>query len=171
MSLPNKNSYANLGGELVDYSPATDPTTDLSAVAMDETRVDVAAMTRTIIRAWVRFSVISGVCTVDTAGWDGVYGVSTPSYKPTIVHTGTGIYTVTFPATVVDARGNSYALNLQDGWCNFKSTSGFYGYYSAHANVTGPNTVIVYLWDPAGPAPVDPQPGDAATARITLFVI
>lgn len=50
MSLPNKQSYDNLGGELSDYSPVTDPTTDLSAEASNETRVDVAAMTRTIPR-------------------------------------------------------------------------------------------------------------------------
>lgn len=171
MSLPNKNSYSNLGGTLVDYSAPTDFTTDLPASCDDEARSDVAAMTRTAIRAWVRFSVISGVCTVDSNGWDGVYGVSVSSYKPSIAYGTVGTYNVTFPSTVVDARGIAYALNLQDGWCNFKSTDTGFGYFTPFANVTGPNTVTVTLWDTSAPSLVDPQAGDASEARITLYVL
>ena len=102
MSLPNANSFNNLGGELVDYSPVTNPTTDLSAEASNEMRSDVAAMTRTVTKAWVAFTVSgSSVIGVANSDFDAVYG-NAQIYKPTGVYNSVGAYTITFPASIID---------------------------------------------------------------------
>lgn len=171
MSLPNKNSYSNLGGELKNYHPITDPTTDLDANATDDTRSDIAAMTRTSVRAWVRFNVhqlFVGHFSLILNAWDAVYG-NDPSNQPVLAYVDFGNYTVTFPSTVVDSLGVTRSLNLQDGWCNYKSADTMQGYYKPLANVTGPNTVKVTLWDSLGPAMTNPANFNSDT--ITLFVI
>ncbi|KYF87779.1 hypothetical protein BE20_24860 [Sorangium cellulosum] len=112
MALPDKNDFAALGGELVDYSPPEDPTTDLSAEASNEARADTAAMTRMIERAFVSFTTNGSTATV--TDHDAVWG-NALAYKPTISRTGAGNYLVTWPTTVTDARGVTRSLNLRFG--------------------------------------------------------
>lgn len=170
MSLPAKNSFANLGGDLVDYSPATDPTTDLPASCDDETRSDVADMTRTAIRAWFSLQVISAVCSIPNSGYDATYGNAGP-YKPVATYVSPGIYTVVLPASIVDNLGVTRYINLQAGWANYSSTDNTYGYYDTKVRITGPNTLTVYLWDPQGPTNTDPVAGTAATTYINVFLL
>lgn len=159
MSLPNKTTFNSLGGELNDYSPVTDPTTDLSAESSNETRSDVAAMTRTAIRAWVSFTYDG---TVGNSDFDAVYG-NAQIYKPSVSPLNHGIYRVTFPETVVDARGNSHAINLSVGWVNVdvENNNGWF----ATANKTSVNEFVVYAYSMIDASLQDPN------GKLTLFVI
>lgn len=165
MSLPNSNSYNNLGGELSDYSPVTDPTTDLSAEASNEMRSDVAAMTRTATRAWVSFQVSGTSIVVDSSDYDAVYG-NANLYKPTGSYDAPGDYTITFPASIVDARSNTISVNIQAAWVNMQSSSP--DMYFAKATVLSSNTVKVYLFDLNSGLT---DPGNPATDKISLFVL
>jgi hypothetical protein len=166
MSLPNIQSFDNLGGELADYSPVTDPTTDLSAESSNEMRSDVAAMTRTAIKAYVAFTTDGGDVFVASGDYDAVYG-NAEIYKPTGVVSDVGKYTITFPSSIVDSRGITQSLNLKMAWCNFETIGNFA--LEAKARVTSANTVEVILYDYSGPNISDPP--DPTTDRIILFVI
>ena len=164
MSLPSKNSFANLGGQLVDYSPATDPTTDLPASCDDETRSDVSDMTRTVTKAWFGLSVSGSACSIAGNGYDATYG-NAGIYKPVPVYSSSGVYTVTLPASIVDNLGVTRYISLQTGWASYSGSATF-GYPTV--TVTGPNTVTVRCYIiGSGPVLGDPPSG----ATITVFLL
>jgi len=141
--LPNKNSYSELGGELTDYSPVTDPETDLSADASNEARADTAAMTRTAIRAWVTLTCATDAITVSNTDYDAVYGIAL-IYKPTITYIDVGIYEVTFPETVLDARNITQTINFSYGWANVDIEQGLNPLISTVQKISA-NVFRVYL--------------------------
>lgn len=157
MTLPAKDDLASLGGTLTDYGVSvTDPTTDLSAAASNQFRADVAMMSRTAVRAWVRFS---GHATTPTiVASDAVWG-ATP---PTVAHAATGTYTVTWPATVSDALGVTQAVNFG---CVVECAVDSQFLASAQAVLTSANVVTVYTFNSAGSA------NDLAGTNIRLLVI
>lgn len=161
MSLPEKNDYDSLGGEKTDYSPVADPETDLSAEELNETRCDVAAMTQTAIRAWCSFTVTATVPAIGSTEQDygAVYGRAT-DYKPSIVRNSAGVYTITFPSSVVDARGNSKSINIQCGFgC---SVTGDESVAVARASA---NTVVVRVVSIASGSATD------AAGRVNVFIL
>jgi len=151
MALPDKNIYNNLGGELTDYQPAEDPTTDLAAAADDDARSDVAAMTRIIVRAYVVFTVSGSTCTV--VDQDSVWGNSL-AVLPTIVRNSAGNYTITWPATVMDARGLSHALNLRRGHGNVEPGANV---FVPQVSIPTPNTALVVTSRSSTEAAADPS--------------
>lgn len=107
--LPEVQSYDGLGGDINDYAPVVDPTTDLPAEASNETRADVAAMTRTIGRAFVSFD-NGGEVSLHDAVWG-----NSDAVKPVVAVLSTGRYQITWPSSVTDARGVSRPVNLRIG--------------------------------------------------------
>lgn len=114
--LPNPASYDTYGGEKVDYQPAEDPTTDRSADQEDEAFADVSAMTRMVARAYVAFTTNGTTCTVIDS--DAVWGGSSSPAPLSITRTGAGAYTITWPASITDARGNTQNVSLRRGLGN-----------------------------------------------------
>ena len=161
MSLPNIQSFDNLGGELADYSPVTDPTTDLSAESSNEMRSDVAAMTRTCDKAWFTFTTDGADIFIASGDYDAVYG-NAEIYKPVGLYNSFGDYEFTLPASVVDARGNTQYLNLK---CGHGSTDYLYGVVSI--KILTANTIRVLLVDSSGPSQSDPP---NPTDKITIFL-
>lgn len=162
MSLPEKNDYDSLGGEKTDYSPVADPSTDLSAEELNETRADVAAMTQTAIRAWCAFTVdgYASPSIGDTEqDYGAVYGRSS-SYKPSVSRVTAGEYTITFPTSVVDARGNTKSLNIQCGFGNSETMEELVNVKRASAN-----TLTVYIWDTTDGSRRDPN------GKIIVFIL
>ena len=136
--LPQSNSYQNLGGELADYQPVTDPTTDRAAAAENDAFADVAAMTRMAFRAYVTFTIAATVGTV--IDHDAVWG-NDVSVKPTIGYLGSaGGYSITWPASVTDARGISRSVNLRRGLVNVAQSNG-----TGSLSTSGPNTATLRL--------------------------
>lgn len=154
MTLPNSATYPTYGGEKADYSPVADPTTDLSAAQLNEARSDVAAMTRMIPRAYVAFSYATGVVTV--ADNDSVWGNATP---PTVARTATGTFLITWPASIVDARGNTQTVNLRRGDGNVEAAN-----YSVSAVYTSPNSFTAYVSN--GATISDPPVSTIVTATV-----
>lgn len=159
MSLPNKSTFNSIGGEINNYSPPTDPTTDLDAVADDIARADNAAMTRTIPRAWLLFTVTGGVVTILNTDYDGVYG-NAVSYKPIPTYLGGGDYIFDFPASIVDARGVTQLVNLTYGKCNTESAG-----YTIHAKRLSATQFSVKMT--ISGVFTDPPAGDKSLLEVT----
>lgn len=162
--LPNKNSYSELGGELIDYSPVTDPQTDLSAEASNESRVDTAAMTRTAIRAWVTLTCAISDISVANIDYDAVYGIAL-IYKPTVAYIDVGIYEVTFPETILDARSITQTINFSLGWANVDIEQGANPLVSTVQKMSA-NVFRVYLINTNGGTLANTTSG-----RINVFVL
>lgn len=143
--LPNINDYAALGGEQVNYRPVTNPQTDIDAEIWNEVKADTAAMTAVCDRAWVRFYWTGSATSViaHAAVWD-----STP---PTVTRSIAGEYVITWPATVVDARGTTRYPNLRAGMGHGASMGKV-----VNVAVLAPNQVAVYCYDAVVNAAYDP---------------
>ena len=139
MSLPNSDSFDQLGGKKINYSQIEDPNTDVDAGQYSQMCFDVAMMTATSPRCWVRFT--GGTSPVLVAH-NSVWGNSAP-VTPVIAHTSTGTYTITFPSTVNDGLGtpsSTITVNLRVAW---DSVDGGLFTQSARAWVTAPNVISV----------------------------
>lgn len=158
MALPDKSTFASLGGEITDFSAVEDPNTDLAGAFNSEARADNAAMTRMIGRAFVAFTV-NGTCPV--VEHDAVWG-NNLAVAPTVAYVSTGLYTVTWPSTVTDARGVVRALNLRRGLANVDSLGMFASVKRVAANVFS-----VQAYDAQGPSAGDPA---SPTEPVTLIV-
>ncbi len=158
MPLPNPTSYASVGGEIENAFEVVDPTTDLSADLINITRADCAGMTRTAVRGWVRFA---GHATAPTvSAHEELWGAGSAS-DPTVVHSATGSYLVTLPASVIDERGDTIDVSVSGGWVNVSGSV----CYQAQASYVGPNQLQVYTFNAAGTA------NDAVGVSLTLYVV
>jgi hypothetical protein len=163
MTLPNRDSLSTFGGTLgagyTDFSAPIDPTTDLPAASLNQALADVAAMTRTAVRAWARFTPAGSSTPVLVNHW-ALWGTGSP-VAPVVARTTTGIFTVTWPVQVQDdittigADGyvGPQTLNLLAAHGNTEGATFFAVQASASANVA---TVWTFgtgntLADPSGP--------------------
>lgn len=145
MPLPDIDSIDTYGGALSNYEPIVDPTTDEDASWRNAYVCNVAMMTRTALRAVRRFKghattpADPSTGTVHEAMWGNTNGV-----KPSVVHNATGIYDVTFPASVDDELGTAHDVNLRWAMAQVEQSDGTFR--AAHAKVTGANTVRIYTY-------------------------
>lgn len=152
MALPQTGSLVGYGGGLNDFAPVIDPTTDRPASGANVAYSDVAGMTHTAVRAWAQFTWNgSGAPTlvVHDANWGNALGVA-----PTVVRTGAGLGTVTWPATVANeilvgtpGYTGPQALNLRDGWGRSTSLS---TPYHVQIAVTSANVASIAIFASGG---------------------
>jgi len=162
MPLPDIDDYnATFGGSKVNYAPVEDVTTDEDAAVRNAYVADVAMMTPTAIRGWVRFTAqaTTGAMLVvaHNANWGTGAGVA-----PVLARTGVGIFTITVPATVTDPLGNTHTVNLRDAWVNARGAATF---LFRDAVVTSANVITVYVGSAAG------SPFDAAGTDFGVIYI
>lgn len=166
MTLPAVDSIGNLDMPKKNYAPVVEPTVDRDAGGANVEAADVAAMTHTAIRAWVR-ATLNGASTPTIVAHDANWG-GDPSVVPTPAHTGTGTWTFQWPASVsnevpsgMPGYTGPQVLNLRAGVANMHSVSTAYlAYVTASANVA---TLRVFtlsggalvLTDPSGAVDVD----------------
>jgi hypothetical protein len=157
--MPDTSTIDDYGGVLVDYSPVVDPTTDREALAMDQALEDCAQMTQTACRAWVRFTLASttgGLIFLDSnAAWGN-------SVLPVLARVGTGIFTVTWPATVIDSLGNAHMVNLK--WAQTTLESGLTFGFIQPSPITVPNQVQINVATSAS------SPNDYAGTNVLVRV-
>lgn len=151
---PLKPSFDTFGGAKINYADVEDPTTDRDASEVNAAFATTAGLGRTGIRAYVRWAGHATAPIVDIQ--DAVWGNSQP---PTIVHTSTGLYTVTFPATITDLLSQSVSLLLYDGFAKVNTGAVF----TAVSIAT--NVVQVRTYNSAGSL------NDLVGTLITLFVV
>lgn len=152
--LPEVQSYDGLGGDIIDYAAVVDPETDLPAEASNETRADVAAMTRMIGRAFVSFD-NGGEVSIHDAVWG-----NSDAVKPVVAVLSAGRYTITWPSSVTDARATSHPVNLRVGLPSLVDVA-----YIATAERTAPNVFLVQVYGIAA-GTLDDPPG-----LLTLVVL
>ena len=116
MALPDSATLSDTyGGPYTNADPVQDPTTEVNDDEFNEALADIAACTRMVGRAWVSFigvTYTSGTQSIATEDHDAVWGAS-GAVEPVVTQTATGIYTVTWPATVDDELGNTKTLNIR----------------------------------------------------------
>lgn len=149
MTAPDIDDFSTYGGAKQNYAPVEDPTTDRDAADINKALCTVAALTQTATRCWARM-----VCAATTAGlalatsnsndglWPNIF-----ANKPTLVRNGTGDFTLTWPATVLDENGDTHSLNFRAASVSLESGFGF-----TNAYVSAPNAVRVRLADTTGAA-------------------
>ena len=166
MSLPDSISFSGVGGNKLEYSAVVDTSTDRSAAEVNTAFACAAAISRTTIRAWVKFNTDDAEVVTVTA-WDAVWKefITTP---PTVTLENDGKYLVTFPATVLDEQGVSHSVNLNAGWVNMCGDAVFgdalFGSGAFNVSILTANTVRIWY-------SVVSTPSTPASSDITLFVI
>lgn len=132
MPLPDTDDAGVFGGaNLLDFGGQgpIDPTTDRGAAAVNPLVNDVACMTHTAIRAWVRFTPAgtgTPALVANDSLWAGSKDINNNPLNtaPVVARTGVGLYVVNQPATVYDEIQPSgspgyigpHTLNLRAGW-------------------------------------------------------
>lgn len=163
MTAPDVDSLATYGGAKVDLAPVTDPTTDRPAAGANKAYASTAMMTHTALRAWRSF--VGAATTPDVNlpavnAHDAMWGSGT-GVKPAVARTGTGVFTVTWPATVSDELSVSHSTALRRGWAVADSAT----LYHAVVVISAANVATVRVFDASGVA------SDAVGATITVFVV
>ena len=145
MTLPKGDYLAGYCSSLVSAQPITDPTTDRSEEAASEAYASVAAMTHTAIRSWCQFRFHvdnKGEKKLELKQHDAVWG-NASAVAPVLTHEGPGIFTLTWPTSIVDELGDTQSVNTRTAW-----TSVFDGGDEANRHVqcspTSANEVTVY---------------------------
>lgn len=160
MPLPDISSIDNYGGPKANYAPVTDPTTDEDAADRNRYACDVAMMSHTAPRGFVRFVTTNGAAPTDPASnvHDAVWG-SAVGVKPAVARTGEGVWTVTLPATVDDeltpeaaslGGGVTHTVNVRTAIAQATAVAGVLVH--AVAEVTSANVITVRGFTAAGTA-------------------
>ena len=153
MTLPDIDAISAYGGLLADYYQVEDPTTDESALSINQIKCNVAMSTFTQVRALCAFVTANTAAPTDPASnvhfavWGNSVGV-----KPTVARTGVGTFTITWPATVQDQgtvlnqTPSSHTVNLRRGrgWCEGST------WIPVQVAITSPNVATVYAFNSSG---------------------
>ena len=160
---PDSLSYSDLGGTKLDYTAPVDSSTDRSATEVNAAFAATAAMTRTSIRCWLKFST-DGAGAPTLISWDASWkgGTTTP---PTIALSATGKYLVTLPTTVLDEQAVSHSVNIQAVWSSYSASTDVIGSaIQLKPLVLTANTVRIWCDNGAGAF-------TPLTSIITLFMV
>ncbi len=148
MTFPAVDSLDTYGGAKVDLNPITDPTTDRPSAAVNEAYASVAAMTHTAVQCWARVTTAASTGAMVLSSHDAAWG-NEVSVAPTLARTTTGVFTVTWPATVTDELGDTPTVALRAA--ARPNTEGATLYF-AQAVKTSANVVTFYVFNSAGAA-------------------
>lgn len=103
---PTRPSLTTFGMKRIDRSAARSAVHDASARLVNLLRAHVAGLGQSSSRAWALCTVSGGAITLTSQGngWSGA--------APTPAYVGTGVYTLTYAATVTDDDGEAVSPNL-----------------------------------------------------------
>lgn len=114
--LPEKLDLDELGGARTNSEPIKDPTTDVGSEHLNPMMANVAMMSHTIERGWVKFNGHtysgSGTDTISVVDHDAVWGSGT-GVKPTVGQTSTNRFVITWAASQDDELGEAHTLNIR----------------------------------------------------------
>lgn len=159
-SLPDVLSADNFGGLKEDYSPIEDPATDRSADEVNPLIVAASEMTATAIRAFVVFTGAATDPAVTNGNHRAVWG-SSDAVLPTVDRFSTGVYDITWPASITSDFGDSIAVNLVTGFANIAgSTLG-----NATLTITAPNVARLRTFNTSNSA------NDLVGSVLSVFVL
>lgn len=158
--LPDVDTFATLGGALVNFDPIQDPTTDLDAGADNLTRMNAAAMTHTVGRLWAQVTMASGAAPTLVAH-DSVWG-NAALVAPTFTYVSTGTVTCTWPSTVTDENLVTHSVNFRAAY-----RPSTHGVTLTHAqlDIVTANTATLRTYNAAGSL------ADVAGLVVDLFIL
>ena len=155
MTLPDADTINSYGGQLSDYGPVVDPSTDRAAADANKAYATVAMGSRMVPRVEVAFA---GHATTPTlTAWEAVWKGATAT-APTPAHSSTGVYTITLPTSVNDELAASHSVNLQRAWGQVEGSTAYHVQCTVSANV-----ITARIFDMAGVA------NDAVGATIVFW--
>lgn len=153
---PAKSSFDTFGGAKNNYSDVVDPTTDRDASEVNAMAAACSMLTRTNIKAYVRFAGHATAPVVDIH--EAVWGNSV-LVIPTLVHTSTGVYTITYPSTITDPLAQVQSVVFYDGWSKVNTGATFSAVSVAN------NVVTVRTYNSAGSL------NDLVGTSITVYLV
>lgn len=159
--LPGIDSLETYGGRKDDYAPVEDPSTDESAAHRNLYAANVAAMTNTACRAWCA---LVGHGTSPTAPVSNIHGAvwgDSTTVRPVTARTGTGVFTITWPETVLDELGEEHTVNLRRCWVNVEGST----LYFCTATVTASNVITLRVFNTSAAA------NDGVGTTFTVYAI
>lgn len=159
--LPGVAALSTYGGIKSNGSPVEDPTVDEDAAHRNQCFADAAGMTQTACRAWCA---LVGHGTAPTDPASNVHGAvwgNDVEDKPVCARTSTGLYTITFPATITDELGVEQTVNLRHAWASVEGAT----LYFTTATVTAPNVVTLRVFNTSFAL------NDAVGVTFTVFAI
>jgi hypothetical protein len=137
--------------------PLSDPNKYVSAQEYGRLVDDVAQMTCTTTRAWVRFPTALANGAITPSAGASHMGTSS-AQLPAVARTGTGVYTVTYPASWTDNSGilkpdGSVAPGQPEDIVFTDSSGSVRGATAGHVQTSeNGSTITVYVFDLAGVA-------------------
>jgi hypothetical protein len=143
--LPDIDTIATLGGKLQNYAPVADPLTDLAADLDNNNRCDTAMMTRLAQKSWCAITLAATTNAIVLLAHEAQWG-NGGAVAPVPAHVSTGIYRVTYPATVEDELGNSHTLNFRWGEGHVRGSAA----YTVNVVPVAPNMLMVYVQNYSG---------------------
>lgn len=157
--LPGISTLATYGGMRVNERSVEDASSEVGADEFNVLMKDTAGHTQTAWRAIRRFvghatTPAEPASNAHFANWGNSLVL-----RPPVTKGGTGIYVVTWPATVTDDLGVIDTVNLIDGVVNVNGTTLYHVQVTCAANVA-----TVYVWNAAGAL------NDAVGVTLALFV-
>lgn len=130
MTAPDTDTLPTYGGGLNDYSPVIDSTTDRPAAGANAAYASTAMMSHTATRFACRITPQGSstpILAAAGAQWDAQWAAATVT-APVLAHTGTGVLTITVPATVMDEiavgaagyNASGHTVNFRFSWWNIE---------------------------------------------------
>lgn len=150
MTLPSIDTITNYGGALTDYGGSvTDPTTDRPAgsatsAGSNQAYASVAAMTHTAPRCFAKFVGAASAPATPTV-YNSNWHQNTPT-APTMSRTGTGVFRMTWPATVTDELGGTQTINFRFGIASAEGGT----FAHPQVSVVSANVLQIDVLDAAG---------------------
>lgn len=113
---------ANFDAPKTDSAPSRNPQSELSAANVNRFLEDLSQLSRTCVRAHVKFTTTAAPGAATVVSRKTLWGDSV-SFDPVVTNTGTGIYLVSFPAEFTDGLGVDETLSFAGGWVNIDSNA------------------------------------------------
>ena len=147
MTEPRKVS--DYGGPKANAVTLSDPTKYVSATEYGRLTDDCAQMTATTYKAWVHFPTALSLGPVTPSAGGSHMGTGSGNL-PTVARTGTGVYTVTYPASWVDDSGILGQPGASESIAFIDSGGAVRGSTPGHVQTSeSGNVITVYVFDPA----------------------
>jgi hypothetical protein len=110
------------GGPFSNGVPTQDASTEMDAAYANKLMEDAAQLTRPPCKAHFSFTTASGNGVRTASGVFTLWG-NGASYAPTITRTGTGVYTIVWPASFVDGLGVTESLSFARAHASISSST------------------------------------------------
>lgn len=145
MGLPASDVIGTFGCPFTNSGLVSNPQTDLAASQFNQLCADTAGMTRTATRAWARFTTAASTGAMALNDFDTVWNEVTTNTNPVEARTSTGIFTLTFPATITDSLNNTYTVNFRRAAVQVEGSA----LYFATCSVSSANVITCYVFNTA----------------------